>query len=633
MRYASSVVSAEKLLALIDGLGGIVWEADPETFQFSFVSAEAERVLGYPVTDWLDQPDFWRRHTHPDDIARCARVCHDATRAGRDHQFDYRMIAADGHVVWLRDIVSVRNRDGVVRLVGIALDITREKQEESDRVRLAHLYEALIENTTDSIILLREDGTAIYASAAVEAHLGIPPHEIIGRNNFDLVHPDDLDVVRARFAEMLSGGGAVGPVRYRARHRDGRWVVAESVGKRFSLDESLVILNTRDVSDVVQTQQALEATQQQLAHAIKMEAIGRLAGGIAHDFNNLLTVIAGYADLVGATLPPSDTRAADMEEIRRAAHRATLLTRQLLAFSRKQVLRPEVLDVNVAVHEVGVMIRRLIGEDVQLTIDTTARPLFVLADRSQIEQVIVNLAVNARDAMPLGGTLRVSTRAHDGLVQLVVADTGSGITPEVMARIFEPFFTTKEMGKGTGLGLSTVYGIVKQSGGDIEVHSEPEKGTTFIVSLPEAAAPGERKPTESRVLPGGDETILLVEDERQVRELVDHVLTRLGYTVLLASDAHTAVELCLKHRPHRVALLLTDIVMPQISGPEVYKRISLMCPGIAVLYMSGYTDDRLFSSGVSEEGVAFLQKPFTPTALAQKVRTVLDDANRARRTG
>jgi CheY-like chemotaxis protein len=327
----------------------------------------------------------------------------------------------------------------------------------------------------------------------------------------------------------------------------------------------------------------------------------------------------------------SDSRSADLDEIKRAAHRASLLTRQLLAFSRKQVLRPVVLDLSVVVREVGVLLQRLIGEDVALDIEAPADPVLVLADHAQLEQVLMNLAVNARDAMPLGGTLSIATSAGAGVATLRVADNGSGVPPEAVKRLFEPFYTTKEVGKGTGLGLSTVYGIVKQSRGDIQVSSELARGTVFTITLPLAAG-SEERPAAGETAVGGDETVLLVEDEQQVRELVEQALTRLGYAVLVAPDADAAVDLCRLHR-HRVGLLLTDIVMPHVSGPEVYRRVAVHVPGIAVLYMSGYTGEKVFARGVREEGVAFLQKPFTPGALAAKVREVLDAARRTRRTG
>jgi PAS domain S-box-containing protein len=628
------VFSEENLLALINGIGGIVWEADPETFRFTFVSAQAEHILGFPIAAWLED-DFWRLHTHPDDVERCASLCDQATRQGRDHTFEYRMIAADGRVVWLRDIASVRKTAaGRTRLYGIALDITAQKQEEAEKHRLARLHEVLLENSSDNIGLLRADGTTVFQSAAVARQVGYDPAEMIGRNNMDLVHPDDRASTQARFVDVLGSDQTVGPIRYRFRNRTGDWRVLETIAKRF-IDENgapLVVANTRDVTEVVEAQRMLESTQEQLAHAMKLEAVGRLAGGIAHDFNNLLTVIAGYAELLGSGLEPDDPRADDVDEIRRAAHRASLLTRQLLTFSRKHVFRPEVLDLNGVVREVAVLVKRLIGEDVQLVLDCEPGGLPVVADRSQLEQVLMNLAVNARDAMPTGGRLSIRTLSRDSHVVLRVADTGSGMPPEILARIYEPFFTTKEMGKGTGLGLSTVYGIVKQTGGDIQVSSEVDNGTVFTISLPVAPETDAEEGNDGNHVVGGTETILFVEDDKQVRALVEQALTRLGYTVLVAADGNMAVEFARTQR-QRIDLLLSDIVMPHLSGPQVHARVSAFVPGVPVLYISGYSGDAVLDRGVNEERVGFLQKPFTPGALARKVREVLDDAARERRTG
>ena len=623
------MLSAEQLLSLVNGLGGIVWEAEPETFRFTFVSEEAERILGYPVHAWLE-PDFWIRHTHPEDVERCASVCREAARRGEDHQFDYRMIAADGRVVWLRDIVSVREGAGGRRqLAGISLDITAEKREQEEKQRLSQLYETLIENSSDNISLIRPDGVTVYQSQAVQRQLGYEPKEVVGRNNFDLVHPEDIGETHQRFKELLVADAVAGPIRYRYRHKDGTWRDLESMAKRYDAPDGQIfaVANTRDVTDVVKAQRELEAAQEQLAHAMKLEAVGRLAGGVAHDFNNLLTVIAGYAELVSATLNTPDFRVEDLDEIKRAAHRASLLTRQLLAFSRKQVLRPEVLDVNVVVREVGRLVGRLLGEDVELVLETTMSPLHVFGDRSQLEQVLMNLAVNARDAMPTGGRLIMRTSGDDSTVFLVVTDTGVGMSAEVLEHMFEPFFSTKDVGKGTGLGLSTAYGIVKQSKGDIKVTTEVNKGTVFTISLPRVHETRRPVPIVTEDMPRGGETLLLVEDDEGVRDLVEQVLLRLGYDVLTAGDGSVAIDLCQRYKG-KISLLITDIVMTQASGPQIYTQVSALIPDIAVLYMSGYTGETILARGVREEGVAYLQKPFTPATLAHRVREVLDEGIR-----
>jgi CheY-like chemotaxis protein len=371
-----------------------------------------------------------------------------------------------------------------------------------------------------------------------------------------------------------------------------------------------------------------------------MEAIGRLAGGIAHDFHNLLIVIVGYADLVLNQLNTDDPVCRDIQEIRAAGKRAASLTRQLLAFSRRQILQPQVLDLNMIVSRMDGLLRRLIGEDVRLECRSEQSLDRVRADPGEIEQVILNLALNARDAMPQGGTLAIETanveldRAYmsdhpDATagrhVMLAISDTGIGMDDAAQTHLFEPYYTTKGPGKGTGLGLATVYGIVKQSGGSILVHSEPEHGTTFKVFLPRVEPVVEAagvQPDTPRAL-GGSETILLVEDQPEVRAVARAMLTRHGYTVLEASQGKEALEIEQDHH-EEIHLLLTDVVMPAMSGHELARRLLQRRPHVRMLYTSGYTHDASVPHDVIESGVAFIEKPFTPADLLRKVREVLD---------
>ncbi|MBI4472838.1 MAG: response regulator, partial [Acidobacteria bacterium] len=387
----------------------------------------------------------------------------------------------------------------------------------------------------------------------------------------------------------------------------------------------------------LQHQESLEA---QLRQAQKMEAVGRLSGGIAHDFNNLLTVIKGYSQMLTDS-PIPDTMTQPLQEIQKAVDRAVSLTRQLLAFSRRQVLQPKVFDVNLLIQDVGPMVQRLIGEDIELRSICEAIPATIKADLGQIEQVLMNLAVNARDAMPQGGQLIIrtatvqlsdkDTRTRTGLlpgrfVLISVADTGCGMDASVMAHIFEPFFTTKEAGKGTGLGLSTVYGIIHQSGGTVDVKSRNGSGTTFNIYLPLSLETPETEPVIEASLPvAAARTILLVEDDPMVRELTSTMLGRSGYEVLQASNCTEALEHCrVFSRP--IHLVLTDVIMPGPSGPETVLRLKSMRPGMKTLFMSGYIGDTIAQHGLGAPGISFLEKPFTPAFLNQKVAEVLRTA-------
>ena len=434
-----------------------------------------------------------------------------------------------------------------------------------------------------------------------------------------------------------------------------RLVIAQQRQERIQLDlkgeilqrervEQLLRRNEEHLEELVAERTVkLEESRHQLRQAQKMEAIGRLAGGIAHDFNNLLTVIRGYSRLLlDRTTGHGHEFHGGLARIDDAADRAAALTSQLLAFSRRQVLQPKVFNLNTLVQNLEKMLRRLIGEDIEMRTVLAADLGQIRADRSQLEQVIMNLAVNARDAMPKGGKLTVETcnvfldesyALHHESVQpgryalLAVSDTGGGIAPENLARIFEPFFTTKELGKGTGLGLSMVYGIVKQSGGYIWVYSEPGRGTSFKIYFPLVDAPVESPAFEESSAPGvqGNETILLVEDDEQVRDLSSEALSASGYKVIVAGTPQLAITFCRSNSAH-IDLLLTDVVMPGIGGRELAIQVSAILPDIKVLYMSGYTPQAILHHGELDADTFFIQKPFTPSSLAAKVREVLDHA-------
>ena len=497
------------------------------------------------------------------------------------------------------------------------------------------LFKLIGENAADMIAVVNVDGTRVYNSPSYQRLLGYSPEELRATSAFEQIHPDDRSkVVEAAEEAKRSGRGR--RVEYRIRHKDGNWITLESTASAVR-DSSgqikkLVIVN-RDITERKQLEEQLRLSQ-------KIEAIGRLSGGIAHDFNNLLGVIIGYTEALQKRMPLDAPFREAIDEIQRAGKRAASLTQQLLAFSRKQVLEPRILDLNAIVSDVEKMLGRLIGEHIDLTLVLSKAIGMVKADRTQIEQVMLNLAVNARDAMPQGGKLTIETANVEldeasarrpryllpgSYVLLKVTDTGCGMNPDVQAHIFEPFFTTKEKGKGTGLGLATVYGVIKQSGGYVLVESELGKGTTFEVYLPRVAATGEiakeARPS-AKLIKKHEAAVLLVEDEPSLRKLARDVLRETGYTVFEAADAFQALEIA-KQTEIEIDLLLTDVIMPGMSGRALADALSSSRPETRVLYMSGYTDGEIATQGVLNAETSILHKPFTQDELIRRVEDVL----------
>ena len=529
----------------------------------------------------------------------------------------------------------------------LAHELEMSNQELSDaagEAERAHRDRALAESLLEEVLAQAPFGIAVLDSslryvrvnAALATMNGVPADEHAGKRPADVV-PEFGAVAESHLRRVLATGETLADERPSSAAADGSrqyWLanyfpVRDTNGA--VTGAGIIVLDTTSHHD-------LEA---QLLQAQKMEAVGRLAGGVAHDFNNLLTVISSYSEMALQTLPPEDPLYADMKEIRSSADRASRLTRQLLAFSRKQVMQPQTLDLNRVATEMERMLRRLIGEDVKLVLDLNRNIGEVRADPGQIEQVLMNLVLNARDAMPDGGRLVIGTsnetvreeitleaqRVPPGeYVALCVSDTGTGMSDGTMAHLFEPFFTTKETGQGTGLGLSTVYGIIKQSGGEILVRSQEGAGSTFTVYLPRLVR-GTGGPASPEAClaeaGGGTETILLVEDDAALRNLARRILTDAGYKVVEARTSTTAIELGTSY-PGAIDLVLTDVVMPQVDGRAVGERLTALRPGIRVLFMSGYTDDMVMKRGIRSQQTDFLQKPFTPEQLVRRIREVLD---------
>ncbi len=725
--------------------------------RFVSVNAALVRLLGYETNEEVLRLDLASDvYFDPSDRER---LIAEGERLGGQLSSDVRFKRRDGSPFWVRvHARAVHGESGAAEhFDGFVYDADEGKKAEEALRQSEKRFRSLIEASRDAIAIIDVEGVVKYASPSAESLAGYLPEDLVGRNAFSLVHPEDLPRLKSRLAEILAGDASTvpKPISFRLRHRDGQWRFFEVVASNQIEDPVLrgFVLSLRDVTErksgegsnrklllaVEQTgsvilmtdpggnihyvnpafervygfsqQEVLGKTprilksgqhdekfyeefwrrllagepvheeminktrdgrlvtldgtvtsvsdedgrrigfisvqdditekrllESQLRQAQKMEAIGQLAGGVAHDFNNLLTTILGYADLAMHSAE-GEPIAESLSEIRKAGERAASLTRQLLAFSRRQVLEPKVLEVNALIEDLQKMLSRLIGEDIELRVALQPGVGRVLADPGQVEQVILNLAVNARDAMPRGGRLTIETadveldeafaERHATVrpgpyVMLAVTDTGIGMDAAIQARVFEPFFTTKEKSKGTGLGLATVYGIVKQSGGSIWLYSEPGKGATFKVYLPRV----EQAPSSVGLVPGavsvlgGSETILVVEDEEAVRRLTRRILEARGYRVLEAGNGAEALAAVREHGD-AIHLLLTDLVMPDTTGADLAAKLQESRRDIRVLFMSGYTDDAAVRNGLLGPGHFFLQKPFTPDALARKVRAAL----------
>ncbi len=517
------------------------------------------------------------------------------------------------------------------------------------------LLRALVEHSSDAIVLLDPDGTIRFASDSIRRVSGFAPEEIVGQNALDRIHPDDRAAAERAIRTSIEHPDVDVMLEFRSKHKDGQWRYREAIIVN-RLDHPAVrglIANYRDTTARHDAEEALRQTterhaklEEKFRQAQKMEAVGRLAGGIAHDFNNVLTTILGYSNLILAQLHPNPTIRRDIEEIRKSAENAAILTRQLLAFSRKQVMQTQVLDLNEAVKSIAFLLKRTLGDDVQFVTKLAPSLGLVIADPGQMEQVIMNLAVNARDAMPAGGTLTVETHdvhldaeaaarhvgaAPGNYICIAVTDTGVGMDANARAHLFEPFYTTKDRGKGTGLGLPTVYGIVTQSGGFLNVESEPGRGSTFSVYLPRSEdAIAQASPlVETLAWPTGSETILLVEDQPDVKKVTHAMLERHGYNVLDADNGEEALAL-LQHHASPIDLLLTDLVMPRMSGRDLAKQTLMRHPGMQVIYISGYADHPTVAQAGLDSSLNMIQKPFAPGYLLHKVRQALDATQKPR---
>ncbi len=608
--------SMTDVILVFDGEGRHLKVAPTKT---KHLYAPAAERLGKTVHEVFpkDKADFF-----------LARI-HAALAQNQTQRIEYSL-EIDGEEWWYDGSVSPMTKDTVV---WVARNITERKLADAKLQESEERYRDLVENAHDIIYSHDLEGNYTSVNKAGELITGYSREEALKLNLLDTVAPEHVakskDMLRRKLA-----GERVTAYEMEILAKDGRRVTVEANTKLVYQDGVPVGVQgiARDITD-------RKLLEEQLRQSQKMEAIGQLAGGVAHDFNNLLTAINGYSSLALQRIDENNPIKSYLEEIKKAGDRAANLTRQLLAFGRKQILQPVPLNLNDIVTDMNKMLRRLIGEDINLSARLNPKLKTIKADPGQVEQVLVNLVVNARDAMPQGGSLTIETATVEldseyaskrvgvvpgRYVMLAVSDTGTGMSEATRVRIFDPFFTTKEKGKGTGLGLSTVYGIIKQSGGNIWVYSEEGRGTTFKVYLPQRETAGKMEPLAAEAnIPRGSETILLLEDEDVVRSLTREILEGLGYQVLEASRGEEAIKIVTANN-RSINLLLTDVVMPEMSGKEVVDRVSELTPSLRVLFMSGYTDEAIVHHGVLDSNVQFIQKPFTPAALATKVREVLD---------
>lgn len=533
----------------------------------------------------------------------------------------------------------VRSGDEICGIYAIYQDITERNRAQRSLEQAERRYRELVEQVPAGVYEIDvESARFLTINSYMIRVFGYSREEFLSMTGFDLWTEEGKEILRQRIQRILQGLEVPQVVEYPGRTKDGREIWAR-VYSHFSRNEQGKLVARTVLLDVTQ-QRRLE---QQLLQAQKMEAVGRLAGGVAHDINNALTSVLGYADMILNSTKPGEAFHEEAREIKEGALRAASITSQLLTFSRKQLIKPKILDLNALLLNLTRTLAPLIGEDVRIHTVLFPRPLWIKMDPTQMEQVILNLLINARDAMPKGGKLILETdivqldeayaQSHGvslipgPYARLCVSDTGLGMDQKTIERIFEPFFTTKEMGRGTGLGLSTVYGIVKQSGGYIWAYSEPGKGSTFKVYLPVEPEEGSGLGRVSQPAPeaslGGDETVLVVEDSGPVRRLVRTTLELFGYRVLDAADGEAALEILQAGEP-KVDLVITDVVLPQMPGPEMVKQARQRMPGLKVIYMSGYTGEFMVERGVVEPGLELIEKPFSPEALVYKVRRLLD---------
>jgi PAS domain S-box-containing protein len=637
--------SHQRLELALDGGELGMWDWNLQTDAVTYSDRWAQ-MLEYRPDEVEPSVDFFKRHVHPEDLpAVLDRLTGHIEGRMRVYASEHRLRTKSGRLFWAMDHGRIveRDKDGrPVRVAGTIADITERKRAEEALYKSEDRFKAMVENAFEGTAVISKEGVVLYATPAVEQIAGLGTDELIGTRFLDRVHPDDMHQVVQNMARLVGKPGSAVASTYRIEFPDGSYHHVESTSTNLVDRPSVggIVVNFRDITERKRAEEEKAGLEAQLQQAQRMELVGRLAGGVAHDFNNMLGVILGHAEVALGRVGPDQPVRGHLAEIHKAAKRSANLTRQLLAFARKQTIAPKVLDLNETVEGMLKMLRRLIGEDIDLRWQPEAGLWPVRVDPSQIDQILANLCANARDAIADVGKVTIETgscaldegycAAHAGFVpgeyvRLAVSDDGCGMDKETLAHVFEPFFTTKGVGMGTGLGLPTVYGIVKQNNGFINVYSEPGQGTTFSIYLPRHAGKAEQARTEDAGEPlvRGQETILLVEDERAILEMTTEMLELHGYVVLAAGTPGEAIRMAREHAGE-IHLLMTDVVMPEMNGRDLAKNLLSIYPHLKRLFTSGYTANLIAHRGVLDDGVHFLQKPFSMKGLAAKVREALE---------
>ncbi len=627
--------SEERYTLAVAGANDGIWDRDLGSGEVYF-SPRWKSMLGYADHEITNDVNEWKSRIHPDDYEWVMKAHTDYLEGNRpSYEVECRLKGKNGSYRWVRSRgACLRHPNGkAYRIAGSHTDITYRKQMEDAIRESESKYRKIFEESRDIIFLFDADARLLDINASACAILGYTFEELQALDIANELYRNAED--RERFLRKLFTDGYVKNMEVEMKRADGELLTVHLCASVIRGEEDAITGYMGTVHDMTEHKNM----QQQLLQAQKMESIGLLAGGIAHDFNNMLTAIAGYGETIRENIAGDEVLLSNVEPILHAAERARELTHNLLAVSRKQILNPKPVLINEVITGMNRLISRIIGEDIELTTELCSRQLTVHADRNQLEQVLINLAANARDAMPMGGRLHITAghvipgKKTKGIVELdargphaliSVMDTGIGIDEKTRDKIFEPFFTTKEVGKGTGLGLSISYGIIRQHNGAITVESEPGKGTRFSIYLPLIRIEVEKPPPRKEAITmEGTETVLVAEDEEIVKQFLQGILKRVGYRVVTASDGKEAIELFHKHRDS-ISLVISDVVMPKKNGREIYEEIRTVRQDVKFVFISGYTADVILQKGIFNEGVEFITKPFSKNDILRKVREVLD---------